>query len=56
MSNEDKYIKWTTLQYGRDQDVLKFTNIFHTLCKKLGITYSEWHLVLQYRDCLKKYI
>jgi len=30
-SYEDKYIKWTTLQQGRDQDVPEFTNIFHTL-------------------------
>jgi len=28
---EDKYIKWTTLRQGRDQDVLDFTNVFHTL-------------------------
>jgi len=30
-SYEDKYIKWTMLQQGRDQDVPEFTNIFHTL-------------------------
>ncbi len=27
---EDKYIKWTTLQQGRDEDVPELTNIFHT--------------------------
>ena len=40
----------------RDQDVPEFTNIFHTLCTKLGINDFEWHLVLKYHDCLQKYI
>jgi hypothetical protein len=33
-----------------------FTNIFHTLCTKLGIKYSERHLVLKYRGALDRYI
>jgi hypothetical protein len=40
----------------RDQAVLKFTNIFHTLRTKLGIKYSEQHLVLMYRGGLHRYI
>jgi hypothetical protein len=36
--------------------VLKFTNTFHTLCTKLGIKDSEWHLVLKYRGALHRYI
>jgi hypothetical protein len=55
-SYEDKYIKWTTLRQGRDQDVSEFTNVFHTLRTKLGIKDSERHLVLKYRGCLHKYI
>ena len=39
-SYEDKYIKWTTLQQGWDQDVPELTNIFHTLRTQLGIKYS----------------
>ena len=53
---EDKYIKWTTLRQGRDQDVLEFTDIFHTPCTQLGIKDSELHLVLKYCDCLYRYI
>ena len=34
----------------------KFTNIFHTLCTKLGIKYSERHLVLKYSGALHRYI
>ncbi len=55
-SYEDKYIKWTTLRQGRDQDVPEFTNIFHTLRTQLGIKDSELHLVLKYRGCLHRYI
>ena len=55
-SYEDEYIKWTTLQQGRDQDVPEFTNLFHTLRTKLGIKDSEQHLILKYRGCLHKYI
>ena len=46
-SYEDKYVKWTTLWPGR---------VFHTLCTKLGIKYSERNLVLKYRSCLHRYI
>jgi hypothetical protein len=31
-------------------------NLFHTLRTKLGIKYSEKHLVLKYRNCLHRYI
>jgi len=55
-SYEDEYIKWTTLWQGRDQDVSEFTNLFHTLCVKLGIKDSEQHLILKYCSCLHKYI
>jgi hypothetical protein len=34
----------------------EFTNIFHTLSTKLGIKYSERHIVLKYRDVLHRYI
>jgi hypothetical protein len=33
-----------------------FTNIFDTLCTKLGIKDSERHLVLEYRGALHRYI
>ena len=52
---EDKYIQWTTLRQQRDQDVHELMNLFHTLCTKLGIRYSEKHLVLKYRSCLHIY-
>jgi hypothetical protein len=45
-SYDDLYTKWTTLRQERDQVVPDFINIFHTLRTKLGIKYSEWHLVL----------
>jgi hypothetical protein len=35
-SYDDLYTKWTTLRQERDQAVPEFTNIFHTLCTKLG--------------------
>jgi hypothetical protein len=38
------------------QEVLEFTNTFHTLHTKLGIKDSERHLVLKYRGALHKYI
>jgi hypothetical protein len=44
------------LRQERDQAVLDFTNIFHTLRTKLGIKYSERHMVLKYRDSLHRYI
>jgi hypothetical protein len=34
----------------------KFTNIFHTLCTKMGIKDFERHLVLKYRGGLHRYI
>ena len=40
-SYDDLYTKWTTLWQERDQAVPKFTNIFHTLRTKLGITDSK---------------
>jgi hypothetical protein len=52
----DQCTGWTTLQPKRDQVVLEFTNIFHTLPTKLGIRDSKWHLVLKYHGCLHKYI
>jgi hypothetical protein len=55
-SYEDKYIQWTMLRQQRDQDVHEMTNLFHTLCTKLGIKDSEKHLVLKYRSCLHRYI
>jgi hypothetical protein len=36
--------------------VHELTNLFHTLRTKLGIKYSEKHLVLKYRSCLHRYI
>jgi hypothetical protein len=52
----DQYPRWTTLRQERDQTVLDFNNIFHTLCTKLGIKDSERHLVLKYCHCLHRYI
>jgi hypothetical protein len=49
-------MKWTTLRQERDQAVLDFTNIFHTLCTKMGIKYSERHMVLKYHGALHRYI
>ena len=53
---EEKYIQWTMLQQQRDQDVHELTNLFHTLCTKLGIKDSEKHLVLKYHIFLHRYI
>ena len=53
---EDKYIKWTMLWQGRDQDMPKFTNVLHTLFTNLGIKDSKRHLVLKYHDFLHRYI
>ena len=53
---EEKYIKWTTLRHGRDQDVLEFTNGFHALRIKWGIKDFEQHLELNYRRFLHKHI
>jgi hypothetical protein len=32
-----QYMIWTTLQQERGQEVLEFTNTFHTLCTNIGI-------------------
>ena len=55
-SYENQYTRWTTLHQERDQTVPDFTNIFHTLCTKLGIKNFERHMVLKYHDCLHGYI
>jgi hypothetical protein len=55
-SYEDRYTRWTTLHQKRDQTILEFTNIFHTLRSKLGIKYYENHMVLKYYVCLHRYI
>jgi hypothetical protein len=55
-SYEDHYTRWTTLHQERDQTVLDFTNIFHTLRTKLGIKESKRHLVLKYHGYLHRYI
>ena len=34
---DDQYTRWTTFCQERDQTVPEYTNIFHTLCSKLGI-------------------
>jgi hypothetical protein len=36
-----RYMRWTTLHQERGQEVLEFTNTFHTLRTKLGIKDSE---------------
>jgi hypothetical protein len=56
ISYDDLYTKWTALQQERDQAVPEFTNIFHTLCTKLGIKDSKRHLVLKYCGDLHRYI
>jgi hypothetical protein len=38
---EDQYMRWTKLRQERGQEVLEFTNNFHTLRTKLGIKDSE---------------
>jgi hypothetical protein len=53
---EDQYMRWTTLRQERVQAVPEFTNTFHTLCTKLGIKDSEFHLVLKYCGGLHRYI
>ena len=34
---DNQYMRWTSLCQERDQTILQFTNIFHTLHSKLGI-------------------
>jgi hypothetical protein len=40
-SYDDQYTRWATLRQERNQTVPNFTNIFHTMCTKLGIKDSE---------------
>jgi hypothetical protein len=40
---EDRYMIWTTLRKERGQEVLEFTNTFHTLHIELGIKESDRH-------------
>jgi hypothetical protein len=49
-------MRWTTPRQERGQTVPEFTNTFHTLCTKMGIKYSERHLVLKYHGALHRYI
>jgi hypothetical protein len=53
---DDMYTKWAIVRQESNQVVPEFTNIFHTLCTKLGIKYSEQHLVLTYHGVLHRYI
>jgi hypothetical protein len=55
-SYDDLYTKWTTLRQERDQAVLDFMNIFHTLRTKMVIKDSKQHLVLKYCGALHRYI
>ena len=52
----DQYMRWKTLRQKKDQTVPEYTNIFHTLCSKMGIKDSERHLVFKYRSVLHRYI
>jgi hypothetical protein len=38
---EDQYMRWTTLQQERAQEVSEFNNTFHTLRTKMGIKDSK---------------
>ena len=53
---DDQYMRWTTLRQKRDQTMLEYTSIYHTLCSKVGIKDSERHLVLKYHNGLHRYI
>jgi hypothetical protein len=53
---DDQYVRWTMLHQKWDQIVSKFTNTLHTVRTKMGIKYSEWHLVFKYRGALHRYI
>jgi hypothetical protein len=56
---EEQYMRWTTLWQEKSQTLSEFTNTFHTLHTlrtKMGIKYSERHLVLKYRGALHRYI
>jgi hypothetical protein len=47
---------WKTLHQERDRTMPEYTNIFYTLCSKLGIQDSKRHLVLKYHSGLHRYI
>ena len=53
-SYDDLYTRWTTLRKERDQTVLELTNVFHTLCTKIGIKYFEQYLVLKYHSSMHR--
>jgi hypothetical protein len=53
---EEKYMTWTTLWQEKRQTMPEFTNTFHTLHTKMGIKYSERHMVLKYHRALHRYI
>jgi hypothetical protein len=53
---DDQYMRWKTMHYERDQTMPKYTNIFDTLCSKIGIIYYERHLILKYCNGLHRYI
>jgi hypothetical protein len=53
---DDKYTRWKNIHRERDQTVLEYTSIFHTLHTKLGIKYSKKHLVLKNHSVLHRYI
>jgi hypothetical protein len=55
-SYDDLYSKWTTLRHERDQAVLEFTHIFHTLRTKIGIKDFDQHFVLKYHSGMHRYI
>jgi hypothetical protein len=49
---DDQYMRWMTLHQKRDQEVSEYTNVFHTLCSKMGNKDSVQHLVLKYHSGL----
>ena len=53
---DDQYTNCTILCQERDQTVSEYTNKFHTLRTKLGIKYSERHLILKDHSGLHRYI
>jgi hypothetical protein len=55
-SYDNLYTRWTTLQQERDQTMLEFTNVFHTLHNKLGMKEYERQLVIKYHVGLHRYI
>jgi hypothetical protein len=55
-SYDDLNTRWTTLWHERDQTLPEFTNVFHTLCTKLGIKDYEINLVFKCHDDLHRYI